>query len=175
MINFSLVYAFGFLSCPYWSTVLQCGTRPPIHTLNNLTVFFSWGCVWVCIPHRRSVAVLCMLHKSRCNPMHSLHGALPVPYVLVWVTRDALVPYEYTNAVTCCRNSFFISFALSLWNDLGDLVFDGVGMAGLNHRAIVIYWPKQLFLFLFSTIFQFPVSLSLCWYCGAGVFGLIWC
>ena len=30
---------------------------------------------------RRSVAVLCMLYKIRCNPMHPLYGALPGPYV----------------------------------------------------------------------------------------------
>ena len=29
------------------------------------------------IAHRRSVAVLCMLCKIRCNPMHSLNDALP--------------------------------------------------------------------------------------------------
>ena len=33
------------------------------------------------LAHRRSVAVLYMLHKIRCNPMHPLYGALPVPYV----------------------------------------------------------------------------------------------
>ena len=29
------------------------------------------------IPHRRSVAVLCMIYKIRCNPVHPLNGALP--------------------------------------------------------------------------------------------------
>ena len=31
------------------------------------------------ISHRRSVAVLCMLYKIRCNPVHRLNGALPGP------------------------------------------------------------------------------------------------
>ena len=31
------------------------------------------------IAHRQSVAVLCILYKIRCNPMHPLYGALPVP------------------------------------------------------------------------------------------------
>ena len=35
------------------------------------------------IAHRRSVAVLCMLYKIRCNPMHPLNDALPGPYVPV--------------------------------------------------------------------------------------------
>ena len=30
--------AFGVLSCPFWSTALQCGARLPIHTLNYWTV-----------------------------------------------------------------------------------------------------------------------------------------
>ena len=41
------------------------------------------GCVFECdIAHRRSVAVLCMLYKIRCNPMHSLEDALPGPYCI---------------------------------------------------------------------------------------------
>ena len=43
------------------------------------------------IAHGRSVAVLCMLYKIRCNPMHPLNDALPEPYVPVRVTRGALV------------------------------------------------------------------------------------
>ena len=31
------------------------------------------------LSHRRSMAVLCMLYKIRCNPKHPLCGALPVP------------------------------------------------------------------------------------------------
>ena len=36
------------------------------------------GCVFECnIAHRRSVAVLCMLYKIMCDPMHPLNDALP--------------------------------------------------------------------------------------------------
>ena len=42
------------------------------------------------IAHRRSVAVLCMLYKIRCDPMHPLNDALPGPYVPVRVTRGTL-------------------------------------------------------------------------------------
>ena len=35
----------------------------------------------------RSVAVLFMLFKIRCNPMHPLNGALPGPHVPMLVTR----------------------------------------------------------------------------------------
>ena len=53
---------------------------------------FLTGGVFECdISHRRSVTVLCMLFKIRCNPMHPLNGALPRPYLPVRVTRGALV------------------------------------------------------------------------------------
>ena len=38
MINCFLRDAFGVLSCPFWSTVLQCGARLLIHTLNYSTM-----------------------------------------------------------------------------------------------------------------------------------------
>ena len=60
---------------------------------------FLTGGVFECdIAHRRSVSVLCMLYKIRCNPVHPLNGALPGPYVPVWVTRGALFAYRYTYA-----------------------------------------------------------------------------
>ena len=56
---------------------------------------FLTGGVFECdIAHRLSVAVLCMLYKIRCNPMHLLNGALPGPYVPVRVTRRALVAHR---------------------------------------------------------------------------------
>ena len=62
-------------------------------------VRFLTGGVFECdIAHRRSVAVLCMLYKIRCNPMHPLNDALPGPYVPVRVTRSALVAHRYTYA-----------------------------------------------------------------------------
>ena len=58
---------------------------------------FLTGVVFECgIAHLRSMAVLCMLYKIRCNRMHPLYGALPVPYVPVRVTRNALVAHRYT-------------------------------------------------------------------------------
>ena len=37
----------------------------------------TWGVFDCEIAHRRSVAVLCMLYKIRCNLMHLLNDALP--------------------------------------------------------------------------------------------------
>ena len=55
--------------------------------------------------HLRSVAVLCMLCKIRCNPKHPLCGAPPVPYVPVLATRGAFIAHRYTYAPPPCRTS----------------------------------------------------------------------
>ena len=60
-------------------------------------VCFSAGGMLNCdLAHCRSVAVLRILYKIRYNPMHSLYGTLPVPYVPVTVTRGDLVAHRYT-------------------------------------------------------------------------------
>ena len=105
---------------------------------------FLTGGVFECdITHRRSVAVLCMLYKIRCNPMHLLNGALPGPYVPVRVTRGALVAHRYTYAPPRCTTSqysmTFIALSVSLWNDLANPVFDGVELAGFKSRANVFF------------------------------------
>ena len=71
--------------------------------------------------------------------MHPLNGALPGPYVPVRVTRGALVEHWYTYAPPRYRTSqysrIFIPLSVSLWNDLANPVFDGVGLAGFKSRA----------------------------------------
>ena len=101
---------------------------------------FLTGGVFECDPaHRRSVAVLCMLHKIRCNPLHPLYGALSVSYVPVQFTRGTVIAHRYTYAPPRCRTSqysmTFIPFSVSLWNDLNDPVFDGVGVVGFKSKA----------------------------------------
>ena len=103
--------------------------------------FLTVGVFECDISHRRSVAVLCMLYKIRCNPVHPLNGALPGPYVPVRVTRGALVAHRYTKsyAPPRCRtlqySRTFIPFSVSLWNDLAIPAFDGVGLPGFKSRA----------------------------------------
>ena len=100
--------------------------------------FLTGGEFECVLEHRRSVAVLCMLYKIRYNPMHSLYGALPVPLL---ITRGAVIEHRYTYAPPRCRTSqyrsTFIPVSASLWNDLSDPVFDGVGLAGFDSRANV--------------------------------------
>ena len=71
--------------------------------------------------------------------MHPLYGALPVPYVLMQVTCGAVITHRYIYAPPCCRTSqycrTFILLLVSLWNDLSDPVFDGVGLVRFESRA----------------------------------------
>ena len=71
--------------------------------------------------------------------MHALYSALPVPYVPVRVTRGSVIAHRYTYAPPCCRTLQcrwpFIPLSVSLWNDLSDPVFDGVGLVGFKSRA----------------------------------------
>ena len=90
------------------------------------------------LEHRRSVAVLCMLYKIKCNPMHPLCDALPEPYGPVRVKRGAVIAHRYTYAPLHRRTSqhrrTFITLAVSFWNDLADPVFHGVGLASFKSR-----------------------------------------
>ena len=80
-----------------------------------------------------------MLFKIKSNPMHPLSGALPLMYVPAHVTRGALVAHRHSFAPNRCRTSqyrrSFVPLSVSLWNNLSDPVFDGVGLAGINSRA----------------------------------------
>ena len=71
--------------------------------------------------------------------MHPLYGALLVPYVPVRVTRCAVIAHRYTYGPPRYRTTqnyrTFIAMSVSLWNDLSDPVFDGVGLAGFKSRA----------------------------------------
>ena len=115
------------------------------------------------IAHRRSVAVLYMLYKIRCNPVHPLNGALPGPYVQMRVTRGALVAHRYTYAPPRCRTSkysrTFIPLSVSLWNDLAHPVFDVVGLAGFKSRVNALLLAKKSC--SIPTIVLYSLSLSL--------------
>ena len=88
------------------------------------------------LAHRRSVAVLCMLFKIKSNPMYPLSGAFHLPYVPACVTRVALVGHRHSFAAPRCKTSqyrtAFVPHSVSIWNDLGYPVFEGVGLAGFK-------------------------------------------
>ena len=168
MIDRFLGEAFGVLSCQFWSIVLHSGALLPMHTLNYWTARavsgarFLTGGVFECdIFHRRFVAVLCMLCKIRCNPVHPLNGALPGPYVPARVTRGALVAHRYTYAPSRCRTlqyrRTFIPFSVSSGTILLNpysMVWDWrVSRAG----PMLLYWPKLLYPY-YSLLLFFPFS-----------------
>ena len=135
---------FGFYpaSLEYCSAVWCSAADTHLKLLDRAVsgaLFLIGGEIECDISHRRSVAVLCMLYKIRCNPVHPLNGALPGPYVPVLVTRSTLVAHRYTYAPPPCRtlqySRTFIPFSVSLWNDLANSVFDGVRLAGFKSRA----------------------------------------
>ena len=131
----------GFCPASFGILLLWCSAADIHLKLLDLVVSgasFLTGGVFECdLAHRRSVAVLCMLYKIRCNPLHRLYGAVPVPYVPVRVSRA----HRYTYAPPRCRASqysmTFIPFSVCLWSDLSDPVFDGVGLAGFKRGANV--------------------------------------
>ena len=59
-------------------------------------LFLTGGVLECDIVHRRPVAVLCILYKIRCNPMHPHNDAIPESYVPVRVTHGSLVAHRYT-------------------------------------------------------------------------------
>ena len=119
--------------------------------------FLTGGVFEYDIAHRRSVAVLCMLYKIRCNPVHPLNGALPGPYVQVRVIWFALVAHRYTYAPSRCRTSQYSKTFIPLSNDLANPVFDGVGLAISRAGPMHFYWPELLYPYYGLQLF-FPFS-----------------
>ena len=149
---------FGVLFC---SVVRDCTHLKLFDRVVSGVRFLTWGVFECENAHRRSVAILCMLYKSRCNPMHPLNGALPGSYVPVRVTRGALVAHRYTimSHLAAEPRMTFVPLSVSLRNDLADPVFDGVGLSGFKSRANVFFWPKLLYPY-YSLLLLFPFSSS---------------
>ena len=162
---------------------MWCSAADTCHKLLDRVVIgasFLTGDVFDCdLAHRRSVAVLCRLYKIRCNPMHPLYGALPVPYGPVRVTSGIVIAHRYTCAALRCRTSqysrTFIPLSVSLFNDLSDLVCDGVGLAGFKRRVNAFFIGLAARSLFVSSCFPFLFFHFIGWYCGAWVFGLIGC
>ena len=64
---------------------------------------------------------------------------MPLPCVPARVTRGVLVAHRHSFAPPRCRTSqyrrSFVPHSVSVWNDLSDPVFDGVGLVGFKSRA----------------------------------------
>ena len=165
--------AFGVLSCLFWNTVLQCGDLLPIHTLNYWTVqwcqFFTRGVFECDLAHRLWQYYVCCTKSgvTQCT----LCSAIPVPYLPVRVTRVGVIAHRDTYAASRWRTSqyrkTFIPFSVSLWNDFGDPVFDGVGLEGCKSRANAFLLAKLLSPFLSPA--GFPSASFILW---VGIAGL---
>ena len=82
--------SFGVLFCRWFSAA-----NTHLRLLDRVVsgASFLTGGVFECdLAHHCSVAVLCILYKIRCNPMHPLCGALPVP---VPVTHGAVIAHRF--------------------------------------------------------------------------------
>ena len=148
----SLFYDWSLLLRSFWSFVLPvleycsavwCSAAGSHLKLLDRVVrsagFLAGGVLDCNLTHRRSVVELCMPFKIKSNPMHLLNGALPLSYVPARVTRGAVVAHRHSFAPPRCRTSqyrrTFVPLSVSLWNDLSDPVFDGVGLTGFKSRA----------------------------------------
>ena len=132
------------------------------------------------IAHHRSVAVLCMLYKIRCNPMHPLNGYLPGPYVPVRVTRGALVAHRNTYVPPRCRTSQYSRTLFPSRCPSGTILLTQYSMVWdwrvSRAGPILFYWTKLLYpYYRLLLFFPFLFFLSIGWYCGDDVFGLIGC
>ena len=107
--------------------------------------------------------------------MHLLSSVLPLPYVPARVACGALVAHMHSFAPPRCRTSqyrsSFVPLSVSLWNDLSDHVFDGVGLVGFKSRANAFLLHDLLFLVCLLLFYLFLPSMG--WLCGVWVFGLI--
>ena len=141
--------------------------------------FLTWGVFESNIAHRRSVAVLCMLYKIMCNPMHPFHGTLHVPHVPVRVARGALDPLRHNYESLCRRTSqhsrTFIPISVSLWTILMTQYSMMSDWRVLRAKPMFFHWPKLLVPLLSPTVFLFHFFIFMGWYCGVGVSGLIGC
>ena len=122
------------------------------------------------LAHRQSVAVLCMLYKIRCNPLHPLYGALLVPYVPVRVTR--VIAHRLTYDAphrwrTSQYSKTFIIFSVSLWNNLSDPVLMLWNWRVSRAGPMSLHWPSCSLLFCLLL-----VSLSLLSFYGLVLCGL---
>ena len=104
-----------------------------------------------------------MIFKIESNPRYPLSGVLPLPYVPAIVTHGALVTHRHSFVPSQYRRTF-VPLSVSLWNDLSDPVFDGVGLAGFKSRA-------NAFLLASSAFFLSPTILSISAFHGLVVWG----
>ena len=135
-----------------------------------MPIFLTGGVFECDLAHRRSVAVLCMLYKIRCNPLHPLHGP---PYVPVRVTRGIHLCTSSLQNLAVSQD-FYSLVSISVERPYGPRIrWCGTGWFQEQCQCLFIGVAAS-FLFV-SCCFPFIFFHSMGWYCGSGVFGLIGC
>ena len=140
---------------------------------------FLTGDVFECdLAYRRSVSILWMPYRIRCNPLHSLYGALPVPYVPVRVTRDAVIAHRSLMRLFAAEPRSIAGLLFPFQYLFGTILVTPYSMVWewRVSRAwpIPIYWPScslPFCLLLFSLSLRSFYGLVLY----GAVFGLIRC
>ena len=123
--------------------------------------WFLTGGVFECdISHRRSVAVLCMIYKIRCNPVHPLNGARDRMcqrglHAVVWSHIGTLK--HRLAAEPCSTAGLLLPSRCSTGTILltpYSMVWDWrVSRAG----PMLLYWSKLLYPY-YSLLLSFPFS-----------------
>ena len=129
-----------------------------------------------------------MLRKIRCNSITRSGVTRASLWCSTWavcvsacglhqgalVTRGALVSHQYTYAPLRYRTfqylRTFIPLSVFLWNDLGETVFEGVGLRVSRAVPMPFYWPSCSLPFCFL---QFSFFLLLIYGLVLWIFGLI--
>ena len=152
------------VSVEYCSAVLCSAADTHLKLLGRAVsgARFLTGGMFECdISLRRSLAVLCIFYKIRCNPVHPLNGVLPEPYVTARVTRGALVThgtFMHCLAAEPCHTAGLLSPSRCPSGTIlltpCSMVWDSwVSRAG----PMLLYWPKLLHPY-YSLLLFFPFS-----------------
>ena len=116
------------------------------------------------------MAVLCMLYKIRCNPMHPLCGALPVPYVPVLVTCGAVIAHRFTYAPPSREPRSITRFLFPCQCLCGTILVTRCSMVWdwrvSRAGPLPFYWPSYSLTFCLLLF-----SLSLLSFCGSVLWG----
>ena len=130
------------------------------------------------LANRRSIAVLQMLFEIKSNPKHPLRGYIAfaicatsacVYYSIVTLWLLIITSLHASSLQNSSAPQVLLLISVSLWDDLYEPVFNGVGLTGFRSRAtpnlIILFCLSQFFLF-----FPFVV-----WLCVVGVFEMKRC
>ena len=151
-----MFFGFGLPVLEYCSAVWCSAADTHLNSAVSGALFLTRGVFECDIAHRWSVAVLCLLYKIRCNPMHPLYGAIPVPYAAgglqaaLWSHIGILIRLLAAELRSTAGHLFISQFFCGTMLTLYSMVWDWrVSRAG----------PLLFIIFLLSTTSFHPYLL----------------